>query len=91
MQSFMSQLGEKPSDSPSFLRSKPLFWERPTFVLYTALADDPAAEEERFAAANPELANLKRKYDLSRKTFTRTGECWVDPRAYDCLHDAGIV
>ena len=73
----MSQLGAKPSDGPALLTPKPPFWERPTFVLYTAAAPSPSDEEARFAETSKEFAGLKRKYDISRNTVTRTG-------AYEC-------
>lgn len=72
-QAYMTKLGYKPSDGPGFLTPKPPFWERPTFVLVTAAAPNPAAEEARFAGYSKDYASLKRKYDISRNTVTRTG------------------
>ncbi len=72
-QAYMSKLGYKPSDGPGFLTPKPPFWERPTFVLFTAAAPNPTAEEARFAEADKVYTGLKRKYDISRNTVTRTG------------------
>lgn len=39
-----------------------------------AAQDDPQKTEQDFAAADPQFAELKQKYDRSRKTVTRTGE-----------------
>ena len=39
----------------------------------TAAQEDPEAAEQAFAAASPTYADLKQKYDRSRKTVTRTG------------------
>ena len=39
----------------------------------TAAQEDPEAAEQAFAAASPAYADLKQKYDRSRKTVTRTG------------------
>jgi hypothetical protein len=42
--------------------------------LWTAAQPDPAKAEQEFAAADPEFASLKNKYDRSRSTVTRTGK-----------------
>ncbi len=42
-------------------------------MLWTAAQDDTQKTEEDFAAADPEFAQIKQKYDRSRKTVTRTG------------------
>ncbi len=42
----------------------------------TAAQEDPEAVEQAFAAASPTYADLKQKYDRSRKTVTRTGARW---------------
>ena len=47
---------------------------QPGFVIWTAAALDPAAEEARFAAASPVYADIKKEYDVSRKSVTRTSE-----------------
>lgn len=73
MQKFLLQLGAKPGYTPGPFSAKPPFWERPGFVMWTAAALDPAAEEERFVAANPDYASIKKSYDISRVTVTRTG------------------
>ncbi|KXZ46294.1 hypothetical protein GPECTOR_45g164 [Gonium pectorale] len=53
--------------------TKPPFWERPTLVLWAAAAADPAAEEERLAAADPAaFQGAKVNYERSRRTVTRT-------------------
>lgn len=39
-----------------------------------AAQDDPQKTEQDFAAADPQFAELKQKYDRSRRTVTRTGE-----------------
>ncbi|KAK9846334.1 hypothetical protein WJX81_001801 [Elliptochloris bilobata] len=72
VQAFMSQLGTDPKGQGGPFSPKPLFWERPTFVLWTAAQEDPEAAEQAFAAASPTYADLKQKYDRSRKTVTRT-------------------
>lgn len=51
---------------------KPPFYERPGFLLYTAAQEDPEAAEA-YLASDPGFAPWKKKYDISRKTITRTG------------------
>lgn len=41
-------------------------------MIYTAAAANPTEEEARFAEASKDFAGLKRKYDISRNTVTRT-------------------
>ena len=44
-------------------------------MIWTAAADDPEAEEQRFVAAKPDVySGYKREFDTSRRTVTRTGE-----------------
>jgi hypothetical protein len=74
LQAFMRTLGTSAQAGGGPFAPKPLFWERPTFLLWTAAQDDSQKTEEDFAAADPEFAQLKQKYDRSRKTVTRTGE-----------------
>lgn len=62
----------KPGEKPGFLSPKPQFWERPAFLMWTGAATDPAAEEARLAAASKTYAGIKKDYDSSRKTITRT-------------------
>lgn len=73
MQEFLAKLGTASGGGGGLFAPKPLFWERPAFVLWTAAQPDPVKAEEEFAAADPEWANLKVKYDRSRATVTRTG------------------
>lgn len=40
MRDFMYKLGAKPGDDGPF-SAKPPFWERPAFVIYSAMQDDP--------------------------------------------------
>ena len=68
---FFKTIGLKAGETPGFGKKSP-FWERQTFVLWTAAQPDAAAAEAAFAAANPDFAGYKKKYDVSRKTFTRT-------------------
>ena len=42
-------------------------------MMWTGAATDPAAEEARLAAASKTYAGIKKDYDSSRKTITRTG------------------
>lgn len=75
IQAFMEKLGVAPGANVGggFFSPKPPFWERPTLVLWAAAASDPAAEEERFVAAEPSIfKGYKQNYDRSRKTVTRT-------------------
>lgn len=69
---FMLALGAKPGASTGPFAPRPPFWERPAFVIWTAAAESPAAEEARLAAADPAFAEFKKKYDISRATVTRT-------------------
>ncbi len=74
-QAYFNQLAVKPGQSSGGpFAAKPPFWERPMFVLWTAAAADPAAEEARFVEADPKTwAGIKTAYDRSRRTVTRTG------------------
>ncbi|EFJ45738.1 hypothetical protein VOLCADRAFT_105827 [Volvox carteri f. nagariensis] len=75
IKSFMEKLGVAPGSNvgSGLFSAKPPFWERPTLVLWTAAAADPAAEEERFVAQDPAaFKGYKQNYDRSRKTVTRT-------------------
>ena len=42
-QAFMSQLGTDPASQGGFFAPKPLFWERPTFVIWCAPVPLPHA------------------------------------------------
>ena len=53
---------------------KPLFWAKPGFLMWTAGAEDPAAEEARLAAADPEFAQAKADFDASRKSLAHASE-----------------
>jgi hypothetical protein len=52
--------------------AKPVFWERPVFLIYPAAQPDPASAEARLAAESPVFQTWKNKYDRSRRTVTRT-------------------
>lgn len=67
---YLKALGAKPSSGP--FAPKAAFWEKPGFLIWTAAATNPEEEEARFAAANPEYAAIKKNYDTSRRTVTRT-------------------
>lgn len=70
MQDFFSKLGKEKS---GFGSGKAPFWERISFVLWTAAQPDPAAAEATLAQ-NDEFSKWKKKYDQSRRTVTRTGK-----------------
>ena len=77
IKAFLTSLGTQKAGG------KPLFWERPGFLLWTAAAGDGAAEEARLAAGDPGYAAAKEMYDRSRRTVSRTGEngvWWVGLR-----------
>lgn len=61
---FMAKLGPKPGKLP-------LFSDRVAFVLWCAASPDPRAAEEAFAAADPDFARWKSKYDKSKSSLTR--------------------
>ncbi|KAL6762520.1 heme peroxidase [Haematococcus lacustris] len=70
---FMLALGAKPGAGANPFSPKAPFWERPAFLLWTASAPDPEAEEQRFAEAFPDpFKDIKRSFDISRRTVTRT-------------------
>lgn len=73
VQDFMKKLGTPSGAGTGLFAPKPLFWERPSFVIWTAAQPDPEQAEAAFAAADPQFAELKAKYDRSRRTVTRTG------------------
>lgn len=71
VQAFMNALNVKdPSQLGGPLGKKAPFWERPTFLLWTASEDDPAAAEAAFAK-DPTFDAWKQKYDKSRATTFR--------------------
>ena len=70
LQDFFSKLGKEKS---GFGSGKPPFWERISFVLWTAAQPDPAAAEATLAQ-DDEFSKWKKKYDQSRRTVTRTGK-----------------
>lgn len=71
----MLALGTKPEQvNGGPFTPKPPFWERVAFVVWPAQSLDPAAEEERMAAADPTFADYKKSYDMSRRTLTRTSK-----------------
>ncbi|CAL8460517.1 g46 [Coccomyxa elongata] len=72
VRAFLRTLGTKEGAGGGPFAPKPLLWERPAFVLWCAAQDDPQKAEQDFAAADPQFAELKQKYDRSRKTVTRT-------------------
>ena len=51
LQAYLLALGAKPTSGP--FPAKAPFWEKPGFLVWTAAATDPAAEEARFVAADP--------------------------------------
>ncbi|KAG2487467.1 hypothetical protein HYH03_013889 [Edaphochlamys debaryana] len=68
-----AKLGVVPGASSGPFAAKPPFWERPTFLLWTAAAADPPAEEARFASELPDkYGSIKTMYERSRLTTTRT-------------------
>ena len=69
----MNTLGTKAGSSTGLFAPKPLFWERPAFVIWTAAQPDPAKAEQAWADADNAYKGLKLKYDRSRDTGTRTG------------------
>ena len=52
MQSFLSTLGTAAGSSGGLFAPKPLFWERPAFVIWTAAQPEPAKAEQAWADAN---------------------------------------
>ncbi|KAK9812426.1 hypothetical protein WJX73_009908 [Symbiochloris irregularis] len=76
IQKFLSALNNPNKEAPSGLfaifQAKPLFWERPAFLLWTAAQKDPEKEEQRWVAADPQYKDIKKDYDSSRKSVTRT-------------------
>ena len=47
---------------------------QPAFLIWTAAAENPAAEEARLAANRQQYADAKKQYDNSRETVSHTGE-----------------
>lgn len=72
VKAYLLSLGAKPGQTGGLFGVQPPFWERPGFVIWTAAAADPAAEEARFVAADPAFKGVKESYDRSRRTVTRT-------------------
>lgn len=71
VRAFMSTLGvQDPSQLGGPLSKKAPFWERPTFLLWTASENDPGAAETAFGADSA-FQPWKAKYDKSRDTTFR--------------------
>lgn len=72
----MRRLANKTPDvDPGYFSAKPPFGPRQAFILYTASSSDPAKTEEDWVAADPEkFTKLKKAYDKSRRSVTRTGK-----------------
>lgn len=70
METFYNALGAK--GDTGFFAAKPPFWEKYSFLLYSAAQEDPKAYEEMLAAESEEFAKWKLDYDRSRATVTRT-------------------
>ena len=71
VQAFMLTLGvQDPSQLGGPFSKKAPFWERPTFLLWTASENDPAASEASFGS-DPAFESWKAKYDKSRDTTFR--------------------
>lgn len=66
---FFNKLGNE--SKGGFGAGKAPFWERPTFILWSAAQPDPEAAETALAA-DEDFQNWKKKYDRSRRTVTRT-------------------
>lgn len=70
---YLLTLGAKPGAGSGPFTPKPPFWDKPGFLVWTAAAENPEAEEERFVAALPDVyAGYKKSFDQSRRTVTRT-------------------
>ena len=67
---FMSKLGVKEGEGGGPFAAKAPFWERPTFLLWTASTSDAQASEEAFGQLEG-FAPWKAKYDKSRTTTYR--------------------
>lgn len=72
IKAFMGKLGAKPGGGGGPFAPKAPFWERPAFVVWPAAQLEPEKEEQRLAAADPAFAEFKKKYDISKRTVTRT-------------------
>ncbi len=78
LQTFLNTLGTKAGGSGGLFAPKPLFWERPAFVIWTAAQPDPVKAEQMWADSLDAYKGLKLKYDRSRDTVTRTGEALLN-------------
>eukprot|EP00798_Chlamydomonas_sp_ICE-L_P010122 gene10122-8022_t len=69
IKSALASLGKA---DPSPFAPKPPFWDKPAYLVWCGGAKDEAGEEARFVAADPAFASIKKSYDVSRATVTRT-------------------
>lgn len=72
---YFAALGAKPRSGNSGLgpfSPKPPFWEKPAFLIWAATSRDPAAEEAKLESYSQVYADIKRQYDRSRDTISRT-------------------
>lgn len=73
VKAFFSKLGVKPGADEGPFAKKPPFSERVHFLLWSAAQEDQAAAEAALVEADPgAYADWKKKYDISRRTVTRT-------------------
>lgn len=71
VRNFFNQLGVKdPKDYGGPLAKKPPFYERVSFLFWTAAQPDPAAAEAKLGE-DPNFKPFKEKYDKSRKQTFR--------------------
>ena len=70
IQAFMGKLGVKDGSLDGPFAARAPFWERPTFLLWSASTKDAAASEEAFGQLEG-FASWKAKYDKSRATTYR--------------------
>ena len=61
VQDYFNKLNNKNPGDTGFFSPKPQYGPRQVFVLYTAAELDPAAAEEKFAAADPRFKEYKNK------------------------------
>ncbi|GAX84388.1 hypothetical protein CEUSTIGMA_g11810.t1 [Chlamydomonas eustigma] len=88
---YFAALGAKPGNGSGLgpFSPKPPFWEKPAFLIWTAASRDPSAEEAKLEAYSQVYADIKKQYDRSRDTVSRTDYEVDFAQAYNKLTGLG--
>jgi len=74
LQEFFGRLNNRDYGATGFFAPKPFFDQRQAFILYGSA--QPGGEERLTKEPGFQYQDIKKKYDRSRATVTRTGRCF---------------